>query len=339
VDVTKKAPEAVPWAIDDAVVRLRVWGDDRAFELPASGECVVGAAADCDVQLDDPTGCVSRHHARLARDGGAWTLRDLDSTNGVREDGERRQAFQLAPGVEIEIGGVMLVAESARLASLRGYLARVLGWAMRADVDRALRAVREMATIRATLVLCGAGELVGIARRLHGIALGDDRAFVECGAEGVAAFTRADRGTLCMLAGKLPDDFARLAPSLLSTSMRVRSVICANARDDAAEAVAAIGRTTTIEIPPLSARAGELARLIDAFAADAVAAHGAPGTCFREHEMTWLGELGLDTLGEIEEVTHRLVALRNWGVTEGAKRLGISHVALSKWARRRKIPT
>lgn len=35
-----------------------------------------------------------------------------------------------------------------------------------------------------------------------------------------------------------------------------------------------------------------------------------------------------------EEVARRLVALRNW-----AKRLGISHGALSRWARRRTIPT
>src|SRR5262249_25243716 len=149
----------------------------------------------------------------------------------------------------------------------------------------ALRSVREMATIRAALVLCGDGELVGTARRLHRLALGDDRPFVECGAQGVIAFTRADRGTLC-IAGKLPVDFEQLAPSLLSTSMRVRSIICAPTRDDVAEAVAALGRTTTIELPSVSTRTGELARLIDEFAADAVAAHGAPGTGFREHEMT-----------------------------------------------------
>jgi hypothetical protein len=47
---------------------------------------------------------------------------------------------------------------------------------------------------------------------------------------------------------------------------------------------------------------------------------------------------GITTLDEIEEVARRLVALRNWGVTDGAKRLGITHVALSRWARRWHIP-
>jgi hypothetical protein len=31
--------------------------------------------------------------------------------------------------------------------------------------------------------------------------------------------------------------------------------------------------------------------------------------------------------------------LRSWGVTEGAKRIGITHVAFSRWAHRRKIST
>jgi hypothetical protein len=42
---------------------------------------------------------------------------------------------------------------------------------------------------------------------------------------------------------------------------------------------------------------------------------------------------------ELDELALRLVAERNWGVTAGAERLGISHVALSKWMRRRDIPT
>ena len=45
------------------------------------------------------------------------------------------------------------------------------------------------------------------------------------------------------------------------------------------------------------------------------------------------------TLDEIEDAARRLVALRNWGVTEGARRIGITHGALSRWAHRRKIST
>ena len=60
--------------------------------------------------------------------------------------------------------------------------------------------------------------------------------------------------------------------------------------------------------------------------------------------VTWLKRVGDpvtegEPLAEIETGTRRLVALRNWGVTGGAERLGITHGALSRWAKRRKIPT
>ena len=48
---------------------------------------------------------------------------------------------------------------------------------------------------------------------------------------------------------------------------------------------------------------------------------------------------GVTTLDQLEAFALRLVAFRNWGVTEGAKRLGISHGALSRWAHRWNIPT
>lgn len=43
------------------------------------------------------------------------------------------------------------------------------------------------------------------------------------------------------------------------------------------------------------------------------------------------------TLDQLEVYVLRLVALRNFGVTEGAKRLGVTHGALARWARRWKI--
>jgi len=52
-----------------------------------------------------------------------------------------------------------------------------------------------------------------------------------------------------------------------------------------------------------------------------------------------LSGLGYIHEDEVEDAARRLVALRNWGVSEGAKRLKITHGALSRWTRRRKIPT
>ncbi|HEX6020726.1 MAG TPA: hypothetical protein VFZ00_01940 [Solirubrobacter sp.] len=64
---------------------------------------------------------------------------------------------------------------------------------------------------------------------------------------------------------------------------------------------------------------------------------GASWLGFRSGDPERVLASGIATLDEIEDVTRRLVALRNWGVTDGAKRLGLSHCALSRWARRRKI--
>jgi hypothetical protein len=64
---------------------------------------------------------------------------------------------------------------------------------------------------------------------------------------------------------------------------------------------------------------------------------GAPNIGLRPHDLKWIRTHGSRTLAEIEEVTHRLVALRAWGVTQGAALLGVSHGALSRWARRRRI--
>lgn len=341
---TLKAAEDDGWAIDDPVTQLRIRGDERAFELSLAeprGPLVVGSSDDCDLMLRDPTGCVSRHHAHLVRERAAWILQDQGSTNGIRQDGERRLAIQLAPGVEIEIGGIKLIAESHRLRSLRGYLSRVVGWdhARLEDVDHGIQAIRAMATRRAALVLCGAGELGRIAERLHQLALGPERPYIACGRDDSEKVDAANRGTFCFVDDRLPDDFAEIAARVTASGAKSRLVVCSPSREDATEAMMQLARCAVLELPDLATRPGEIERLIRAYAEDAVAALGAPGNGFREHEMVWLRQLPLATLEEVEEVTFRLVALRNWNVRGGAQRLGISHVALSRWARRRRIPT
>src|SRR5690348_3680847 len=112
---TKTDSSASDWAIDDDVVRLRLWGTDLMYLLstaPPDG-LTVGAAENCSLHLNDPSGRVSRLHARLLREEGAWLLRDAGSKNGVRADGVRRSEVVLQPGLEIGLGGLTLLAESA----------------------------------------------------------------------------------------------------------------------------------------------------------------------------------------------------------------------------------
>jgi hypothetical protein len=323
------------WAITDPVVQLRVFGSDQVFAL-TEGE--LGAAAECAIQLRDPAGLISRRHASLAREGDVWVLRDLASRNGVRHDGELRQTMQLGAGVELGLGDVRLIVESPRLVALRELLARVIGWSRGVAVDDAVQAVRKATIWRSGLLLCGAGDLTGVARRIHEHVVGADQPFVVCAGElAVPALEHA--ATLC-LAGKKPArDLPELAAAMRLPGRKPRTIVCAPASADVPDVMAMLAKAAMIELPALATRQDELACIIDAYAADAVTALGAASTGFREHEHRWLAAAGPETLEQVEELALRVVALRNWGVSGGSAKLGITHGALSTWASRRRIPT
>src|SRR5262245_37379206 len=92
------------WEVNDQVTDLRIWGADIVHPLPSNrGTLTIGAADGCWLRLRDPTGRVSRQHAKLVYEDGRWTVIDLQSKNGIFLDGARRASFPLAPGVELGI--------------------------------------------------------------------------------------------------------------------------------------------------------------------------------------------------------------------------------------------
>jgi len=345
------------WAIDDGVVRLREWGTDRIWVLPPppADECTIGAAETCAVQLDDPSGRVSRVHARLGREHAKWLLRDLGSKNGVRLDGARRTEVVLEPGVEIGIGGITLIAESPRSIALREFLARLLGW--RSDrtevVDHALRSIRMAATRRFALVLCGEGDLVPMARSIHRHALGDERPFVVCdprrrqgkatvrSAEnyetGLRALAAATGGSLCVRGRRLPRDFTEVVVALRDPGSRVELVVCAHGPQDCEPFLAA-----PIVVPPLASRAAELDRIITEYAEDALAQLapiGGSRTGFLAVDREWVRTHSASSLPDIEKATLRLAAIReSRNLSNAAARLGMAPVSLSRWIGRRSLP-
>jgi pSer/pThr/pTyr-binding forkhead associated (FHA) protein len=333
-------------------MRLREWGTDTIRVLPAPPvvDWTVGAAEGCALRLDDPTGRISRVHARLIHDESRWLLRDLNSKNGVRVDGARRAEIVLEPGVEIGIGGLTLIAESSRSVALRGFLARLLGWGSdRTEVvDHALRSIRMAATRRVALVLCGDGDLVPTARSIHRHALGD-RPFVVCdprrrdtratvrSAEnhetGLAALAAAQGGTLCVRSRRLPRDFAGVVAALRDPGARVQLVVCATSPDDGKPYLA-----VPITVPSLAGRERELDRIVNEYAEDAMAELGASRMSFLAADHTWIRE-NAASLPEIEKATLRLIALRDSrNLTSAAARLGMAPVSLSRWIGRRKMP-
>ena len=67
-----------------------------------SERVVVGRSRECDVTIDDPN--VSRRHAELVRQDGAYWIVDLGSTNGVEVNGKRVERARLEHDDRIVIG-------------------------------------------------------------------------------------------------------------------------------------------------------------------------------------------------------------------------------------------
>ena len=68
----------------------------------AGSRVTLGRSRECDVQVDDPN--VSRRHAELRHEGGAWRVFDLGSTNGIKVNRRRVEQAELHHGDRITLG-------------------------------------------------------------------------------------------------------------------------------------------------------------------------------------------------------------------------------------------
>lgn len=62
---------------------------------------LIGRRSGCDVVLDFPN--VSSQHCQLELTNGFWFIRDLNSRNGIKVNGERCDSHWLQPGDEVSI--------------------------------------------------------------------------------------------------------------------------------------------------------------------------------------------------------------------------------------------
>lgn len=82
----------------------------RKVEIPSSG-AAIGRETDNDIQL--LVGGVSRYHAKLECRDGAWTLRDLGSTNGTKHNGDLiTQPAKLSDGDVFSVGDQIFRVEA-----------------------------------------------------------------------------------------------------------------------------------------------------------------------------------------------------------------------------------
>ncbi len=128
-----------------------------------------GRKPSCTVPLDDSN--VSGYHCEITREGGAYVLRDLGSTNGTLLDGEPVSEIALQHGGRIRVGSTRLVFLDPTVADFEKAMSAVddLGseWGLlRAEMDlsRVQKARRsQMVTIGALFVLLAGTGYVLVA--------------------------------------------------------------------------------------------------------------------------------------------------------------------------------
>jgi hypothetical protein len=233
---------------------------------------------------------------------------------------------------------------------LRAFLARMLGWSNERAVELALRSVALALDHRATLLLCGEGDMVPIARALHRRTLGPDSPFIVCDprrgmkaasvrspesrASGVAAFEAAIGGSLCVRMRRWPEDFPALVARLRGAD-DVLCVLCAGQLADHPPLIL----PAPLAVPPLAERSSELDRIIAEYAGDAIAELAAPAASFTADDHEWVRDHAATSLAEIEAATLRLVAFyTSRNLSHAAERLGMAPVSLSRWLDRRELP-
>jgi hypothetical protein len=235
-------------------------------------------------------------------------------------------------------------------ASLRAFVARVVGWTDTAAIEHALRSIDLATNHRAALVLAGDSHITPIAAALHRRTLGPSAPFVTVNPRrlntdasirspanrkhGVDALRAAAGGSLCLDRIQLPRDYPVLVALVRDPISDVLVIVCTKARH-AMDPLVIL--PAPIVIPPLRARADELPRIVAEYAADAIARLGADASAFTAADQTWVLDHAARTLGEIEVATLRRVALRREGSVAGAARLlKQSYVSLASWLGRRR---
>jgi len=237
-------------------------------------------------------------------------------------------------------------------AVLRAFCARILGWAPNRtdDVEHAIDSIYLSVGRDAVLVLLGEVDLVPLAHALHRRTLGVDQPFVVCDPQrgdlpstvrspanykdGVAGFMAATGGSLCVRHSRRPRDFPSVVAMVRDPSARVQLIVCADGRRDVDPFIAL---PVPIRVPSLRTRTNELPRIVDEYAAEAIAELKVPETSFTSADRQWVLKHTPMTLAEIEKATLRLVALRTSpSLPRAAERLGMAPVSLSRWLDRRK---
>ena len=104
--VPDAVPAPVPLPAPDPVERITVTFAGRQQEI-ASEHVVLGRSRECELRVPDLN--VSRRHAEIHREAGAYWIHDLGSMNGTLVNGKRVDRTQLEDGDRITLGSTEIV--------------------------------------------------------------------------------------------------------------------------------------------------------------------------------------------------------------------------------------
>lgn len=102
-------PTLMPQAgMQAAMPHLEVIGGPHAGAVfPVTPGAIIGRDPRCDIPLLNDAH-ISRQHARLMPEGGAWRIEDGGSANGLHVNGQRVSSQLLQPGDQVGIGNSLL---------------------------------------------------------------------------------------------------------------------------------------------------------------------------------------------------------------------------------------
>ncbi len=92
-------------------------GSGPSTGYPLFEEVTIGRSQDNSICLDDDS--VSRKHARVSFQEGAWTVEDLGSTNGIIYKGKRVEKLILSSGDIFQIGNFIFRFTEADIPEAR----------------------------------------------------------------------------------------------------------------------------------------------------------------------------------------------------------------------------
>ncbi len=114
---------------------------------PVRRPIILGRQESADIYLDDPK--ISRHHAQIYHDGKNFYIKDLNSTNGIKVNGERVREKKISPKDLIEIGDLSFEFNYPKIVPSKHKNSKSKHWA----IFKILKAVLLTAVVSLSLAL------------------------------------------------------------------------------------------------------------------------------------------------------------------------------------------